>query len=144
MPDSTTRRLGAALVFGGTAGRCVHVHTGPAGIAVIRDRLVELHDADDADDADVTVVSVLGVAWDRGVGLADVDEWAIPADAVEDLVVLAMGLNQARDGVCAGERRVRERVAGQIEARRCVDVEADVCGGCACRREDARIARGEP
>lgn len=90
MPDQTTEpRLGAALTFGADAAHCVHVHTGPAGIAAIRARLDTLDTSPRADT--VPVVAVLG---EIGVDLADRYEVDIPAAAVDDLAAFALGLNR--------------------------------------------------
>lgn len=42
----------------------------------------------------------------------------------------------------AHEAMVRERVAQEIEAWRC-EQDAKFCGSCACRKDYARIARGD-
>jgi hypothetical protein len=70
MPDQTTGpagpRLGAALIIGADAAICVHVHTGPAGIAAISARLHEL-DTTPGRAPTVPVVAVTGVPT-QGVG----------------------------------------------------------------------------
>jgi hypothetical protein len=82
-------RLGAALIFGADANHCVHVHTGPDGITAIRARLDGLHTSG---VNLVAVVAVLGTTSPRSD--ADRDFFWIPASAVEDVVHLAMEVNQ--------------------------------------------------
>lgn len=83
-------RLGAAIIFGGDAARCVHVHTGPDGIAAIDALLRALCDQEDGTET-VSVIAVLGSSRSA---VADFDEFDIPAAAVEDVVALALGLNR--------------------------------------------------
>lgn len=92
MPDQTTvePRLGAALIIGGDAAICVHVHTDPAGIAAISARLHEL-DVAPGTASTVPVVSVTGTLAE---GVADVDDFAIPPDAVDGLAAMALGVNR--------------------------------------------------
>ena len=80
-------RLGAALIFGATAEHAVHVHTDPDGIAAIWVRLDELNGTG---KQHVPVVAVFGMEGP----VAATDRYEIPADAVEDLVAFALGLNR--------------------------------------------------
>lgn len=97
MPDQTTEpRLGAALTFGADAAHCVHVHTGPAGIAAI---LQKLHTLSEKTDDVVPVIAVLGSSRSE---LADWDEFDIPAGEVDGLAAMVLALNQPKqEETCA-------------------------------------------
>lgn len=65
-------------------------------------------------------------------------------DDGDDLTVAELlDLRAAIEAVLpAHEAMVRERVAQEIEAWRC-EQDAKFCGSCACRKDYARIARGD-
>ena len=83
-------RLGAALTIGADAAICVHVHTGPDGIAAIWDKLTGLEEAARAGGATLPVVAVLGETPGDAAGL---HEFTIPAGAVDELAAAALAVN---------------------------------------------------
>lgn len=93
MTDHTSGpRLGAALIIGATAERCVYVHTDPAGIAAIWEKLRTLNAAALRQGDGVPVVVVLGAVFGRD---AIVDEChTIPAGAADELAAAALEVNR--------------------------------------------------